>query len=175
VRGGHLAWIILLYSVCNAAIMPAWIMSINANKILRISWRFMLQAIFMIPFLLYEKRTGSESVKKKYSFEHIMRFEGLRKVYISSIGTSIWFSIILTCFEWTYISHALVLGSLSNFFLSINRSINHSTHSLEPGGQIFVIVGIIFTLSDSYRLETDNEHTSAWEVINPYYLTRLPI
>jgi len=53
VSGGHLAWIVLLYSVCNAAIMPAWIMSIKANKILRISWRFLLQAIFMIPFVLY--------------------------------------------------------------------------------------------------------------------------
>lgn len=53
-----MAWIILFYYVCNSAIMPAWIMSIKANKILRISWRFLFQAIFMIPFVLYERRTG---------------------------------------------------------------------------------------------------------------------
>lgn len=58
VSGGHMAWIILFYYVCNSAIMPAWIMSIKANKILRISWRFLFQAFFMIPFVLYERRTG---------------------------------------------------------------------------------------------------------------------
>lgn len=51
--GGHLSWIILIYSVCNAAMIPAWIMSIKATKLLRISWRFMLQAVMIIPFVLY--------------------------------------------------------------------------------------------------------------------------
>ena len=32
VVGGHLAWIILLFSVCNAAIMSAWIMSIQETR-----------------------------------------------------------------------------------------------------------------------------------------------
>lgn len=43
-----------------------------------------------------------------------------------------------------------MMGSLTNFFLSLNRSANSSAHPLEPGGQIFVILGILFTISDSY-------------------------
>lgn len=57
--GGHLAWVILLYSVCNAALIPPWIMSIKATKLIRICWRFMLQACMMVPFVLYERRTAN--------------------------------------------------------------------------------------------------------------------
>jgi hypothetical protein len=53
ISGSVLAWIILLYSVLNAAMIPAWIMNIKATKLLRISWRFLLQALMVIPFVLY--------------------------------------------------------------------------------------------------------------------------
>lgn len=48
-----MAWVILLYSVCNAAMIPPWIMSIKATKLLRISWRFLLQSFMVVPFVLY--------------------------------------------------------------------------------------------------------------------------
>ena len=38
----YLAWFVLFYSVFNGACMPPWIMSIPAEKYLRISWRFIL-------------------------------------------------------------------------------------------------------------------------------------
>jgi hypothetical protein len=67
-----------------------------------------------------------------------------------------------------------VLGSLSNFFLSLNRSWNHSSHVLEPGGQLFVIVGLIFVMYDSYTINIAESPHEIWDVINPWYLTRLP-
>ncbi len=54
------AWLILFYSVCNSAMIPAWIMNIKANKYLRIAWRFFMQSLIMIPFAMYERRTGND-------------------------------------------------------------------------------------------------------------------
>lgn len=73
ISGGHLAWFILLYSVCNAAAIPPWIMSIKATKLIRISWRFLLQSFMVIPFVLYEHRTGGPKVKEMYSLSHIFK------------------------------------------------------------------------------------------------------
>jgi len=84
----------------------------------------MLQSFMVVPFVLYERRSATEEVRSMYSFRHIFKLEHFKKVYISSFATSFWFTIILTCFEWTYISHAMVLGALSNFFLSIMRMIS---------------------------------------------------
>lgn len=50
-----------------------------------------------------------------------------------------------------------MMGSLTNFFLSLSRSAGSSAHPLEPGGQIFVIIGILFTVSDSYMLNVNKE------------------
>lgn len=55
-------------------------------------------------------------------------------------------------FEWTFISHGLVLGALSNFFLSIHRKITKSNHEVEGGGQLLVILGIILVIYDSITL-----------------------
>jgi hypothetical protein len=103
---------------------------------------------------------------------YIISIEGLKKIFLSSIGTTIWFSIILSCFEWTYISHALVLGSLSNFFLSINRSMMGTNHELEPGGQMFVIAGVLFVIMDAWSLVVEEMPQTAWDVINVFYLKR---
>jgi hypothetical protein len=126
--GSWLAWVILLYSVINSSIIPGWIMNIQATKLLRIAWRFLLQSVIVIPFVLYEYRISSEETKQQYKLKHILNPTHLKKVYLSSISTSIWFTCILTVFEWTYISHGLVLGALSNFFLSIHRRFTNSTH-----------------------------------------------
>lgn len=40
-----------------------------------------------------------------------------------------------------------------NLFLSINRFLNQSYHFLEPGGQIFIIVGIILILKDEIMMD----------------------
>ena len=46
--------------------IPAWIMNIKATKLLRISWRFLLQAIMIIPFVLYERRKADAQTLEKY-------------------------------------------------------------------------------------------------------------
>jgi hypothetical protein len=51
--GSVLAWLILLYSVINSSVIPGWIMNIKATKLLRIAWRFLLQSLIVIPFVLY--------------------------------------------------------------------------------------------------------------------------
>ena len=40
-------------------IMPSIKMNIDANKVLRMSWRFFMQIFMVIPFMLYEYRTGN--------------------------------------------------------------------------------------------------------------------
>ncbi len=67
-------------------------------------------------------------MKEKYALKHILNPSNLKKAYLGSFATSLWFTVILTCFEWTYVSHAIVLGSLSNFFLSIGRTLRKSSH-----------------------------------------------
>lgn len=135
--------------------IPSWIMNIHATKLLRISWRFLMQTFMIFPFVLYEYRVSSQEVKNQYSLRHIFKPEHLKKVYISSISTSIWFTFILTVFEWTFVSHGIALGTLSNFFLSIHRAMTNSQHDLEPGGRYCVILGIFLVMYDSYRLSPD--------------------
>ena len=49
----YLSWIVLLYSVISSAMIPPWLMSIKANKLLRISWRCLLQLFILVPFVLF--------------------------------------------------------------------------------------------------------------------------
>lgn len=78
--------------------IPSWIMNIKATKLLRISWRFLMQTLMIFPFVLYERRVGNEEVKYQYTLAHIIKPVHLKKAYISSIATSIWFTCILTVF-----------------------------------------------------------------------------
>jgi TRAP-type mannitol/chloroaromatic compound transport system permease small subunit len=149
ISGSRIAWLILLYSVTTGAMIPGWIMNIDATKYLRISWRFFMQSLMMIPFVLYEYRTGNEIVREKYTFKYIFSKSNFIKPFASSLAASMWFTCILGGFEWTSVSHSLVLGSLSNFFLSLGRSWRKSSHDLESGGQILVIGGIILVVYDS--------------------------
>jgi hypothetical protein len=101
-----------------------------------------MQALMVIPFVLYEKRTISEENKEKYTLRYILQPQNIIKPYISSLSASLFFLFVLTSFEWTYVSHGIVLGGLSNFFLSISRSLNKNSHDLESGGQVLVIIGV---------------------------------
>jgi len=40
--GKRHAWILLLFSILNSALIPTWIMNIPADKYLRITWRFFM-------------------------------------------------------------------------------------------------------------------------------------
>ena len=59
-----LQWFFIFYATINNSLIPAWIMSIPAEKYLRISWRFFMQALLIIPFCMYEYRKGNEKVKQ---------------------------------------------------------------------------------------------------------------
>ena len=75
---------------------------------------------------------------------------------MSSLSTCTWFLCILTIFDWTYVSHGLVLGGLSNFFLSINRATKGKSHELETGGQVLVILGIVLLFKDTVSLDIND-------------------
>lgn len=95
ISGSRLAWLILLWSVTTGAIIPGWIMNIPANKVLRISWRFVMQVPMMIPFVLYEYRTASPEVRQQYQFSYIFKPSNIVKPMASSLATSFWFTMIL--------------------------------------------------------------------------------
>lgn len=147
-------------------------MNIKANKILRISWRFFMQMIMVIPFVLYEYRTCDENTKKKYSLSYIFNPSNMIKPLISSLATSLWFTTILFGFEWTSVSHSIVMGSLSNFFLSIGRSWRKSSHDLESGGQMFVVLGIVLVLTDTLKFTPESLGPDDYTVNNTFYYNR---
>lgn len=103
--------------------IPPWLMSIAANKLLRISWRCTLHLLILIPFVLFEYRTANVKKREMYALSHIFKPKHFKKLCFSSFQATFWVTTILTTIEWTYISHSMVLGALSNFFLSIERTI----------------------------------------------------
>ena len=137
-----------------------------------------MQTVMMIPFVLYEYRTGDKGVKEKYKLSYILKKENLRSIYITSLATSFWFTTILTCFDWTYISHSMVLGGLSNLFISLynifkgRSSSKNGGHEMEIGGHLVVLIGIILVMCDSYTLDVELEPHDCKTLINPLYLRR---
>lgn len=58
--------------------------------------------------------------------------------------------MILFTFEWTYISHSLILGSMQNLYLCLARFYNkETTHKIERAGLIMAFSGIALVLFDS--------------------------
>lgn len=66
-----------------------------------------------------------------------------------------WYGFILSAGEWTYMSNALYLGSLTNFFLSLARLKGKHVHEYEIGGQVVVVLGIFFILIDTLYFRYD--------------------
>lgn len=69
-------------------------------------------------------------------------------------------------------SHSIVLGSLSNFFLSLGRSWRKSSHDLESGGQILVMGGLLLVIYDSITFGPEQISEYDYEVNNTFYLRR---
>jgi hypothetical protein len=57
-----------------------------------------MQMITVIPFVLYEYRTGDQNVKNKYSFSYIFNTKNFIKPLVSSLAASMWFTMILSGF-----------------------------------------------------------------------------
>lgn len=83
-----------------------------------------------------------------------------------------WFTMILFCFEWTAVSHAIVLGSMSNLFLSLGRSYRKVSHFLELGGQLLMGLGLVLVILDSVEIRRDNVAPGAFSKNNLFYLKR---
>lgn len=66
----------------------------------------------------------------------------------------------------------MVLGALTNFFLSIERTFKKKNGSMEKGGQILIVLGIVCVIYDSISLNVDEKTDFEWNVINYFYLTR---
>lgn len=66
-----------------------------------------------------------------------------------------WFTFILFSFDYTSVSHSILLGSLSNFFLSATRTFKKGSKKieLEVVGLILVIFGILLVFIDSVTLD----------------------
>lgn len=139
----------LCFSVIITAWIPIWIIALKLNNIVALFWRFFFQMFLMIPFVLHEMRTIKFEDSHKYSLGHIFNAQHLRKLYSCSFAAVFWYTVILTAGEWTYLSHAFYLGSLSNFFLSLARHRYRHVHEFEVGGQVIVIIGICFVILDT--------------------------
>ena len=69
-------------------------------------------------------------------------------------------------------SHSIVLGSLSNFFLSIGRSSRNSSHDLELGGQMLVVLGVAMVFIDTIRFDPAYLTPHDYDVNNTFYFSR---
>lgn len=147
-------------------------MTIGATKFIRQAWRFLLQVFFTVPFMMYEWRTSSPEVKAKYSLAYIFDRKNIIKPYISSLSASLFFLFILSSFEWTFVSHGIVLGSLSNFFLSIGRGFRNQTHSIESGGQVLVIMGVLLAVYDTISVGIEDISVRDNQTANTFYMRR---
>lgn len=131
-----------------------------------------MQALCMIPFIMYEKRTASPEVKEKYKLSYILDRKNICKPYISSLSTSLWFMFILTSFEWTYVSHGIVLGALSNFFLSLGRTWRSQNHQFEIGGQVMVTLGLLLAFQDTITVDASDISDRDLQSQNTFFLRR---
>lgn len=93
-------------------------------------------------------------------------------MYLCSAISVFWYGMILTAGEWTYLSHALYLGSLTNFFLSLGRHRKHICHEFEIGGQVVVMLGIFLTFIDTWYFRYEEVTPHELSCRNNYYLTR---
>lgn len=84
---------ILMFFVMNASIIPCWIMSIEAEKYLRQSWRFFMSSWLILPFVMWEKR--QPKFKKFYQLSYIFDVNNIKKIFLTSFSNSMWFTMIL--------------------------------------------------------------------------------
>lgn len=59
---------------------------------------------------------------------------------MASLTTTVTFAVFLFCFDYTNISSVFVLGSQTNFWLSVFRK-KENNHNIEGGGKIMCVVG----------------------------------
>ena len=89
-----------------------------------------------------------------YKLQNILKKESLKNAFLVAFSKSLWLIVITSSYDYTTVAHTLILGSLMNFFLSINRFFSNRYHFLEPGGQIFIIVGIFLIVKDEILMKT---------------------
>lgn len=80
----------------NASFFPIWTLAMKTNKFIVLVWRFFLQSLIMIPFVLHEKRTISEHDAHKYTLSHILNLHHIKPLFIYSIVNVMWYTVILT-------------------------------------------------------------------------------
>ena len=131
-----------------------------------------MQIPMVIPFVLYEFRTATPEIRAQYTLDYIFKSTNIIKPLASSLATSFWFTMVLFGFEWTSISHSIVLGSLSNFFLSMDRSRRKSSHDLELGGQMLVVLGVVLVIVDTLRFDPAYLTPHDQDVNNTFYFSR---
>jgi hypothetical protein len=79
-----------------------------------------MTSFWLLPLLYIEYSNPDH--RKAYTKANILNLKNLKNLYLSSIGSTIWFTTILFTFDYTPVSHAILLGNLANFFLSILRT-----------------------------------------------------
>ena len=82
--------------VVSSAMIPPWLMSIKANKLLRISWRCLLQLVILTPFVLFERRAADEKVIQQYTLSHIFKPNHIKKIFIGAFSGAFFVTTILT-------------------------------------------------------------------------------
>ncbi|KRX00909.1 hypothetical protein PPERSA_09515 [Pseudocohnilembus persalinus] len=89
-----ISFLILAYFALNGSFVPPWILTIPAEKYLRVAWRFFMQGMLLLPFVMWEYRQKKGS--NIYTFSYIFTMERIKKAYLSSFANSLWFTI--ACF-----------------------------------------------------------------------------
>lgn len=50
---GYMSWMLLLFAVVNASLIPSWCYSIKVTKFVGFGWIFLIESLLLIPFAMY--------------------------------------------------------------------------------------------------------------------------
>lgn len=115
------AYYIIIQSIVLGSIIVPWSCTINLDPMLKLSWRFSITALILVPFVLYEKRTISEDLKYCYTYEYIFAKENIQLLFLSSLHTSVWNAVNCFCCQFTYIANVILFSGMTNFWFSVSR------------------------------------------------------
>lgn len=84
----------------------------------RNAWRFAVQAFILIPFIIWEKRTGSEDIRKCYNLSNLFEKSNIKRLFITSFNTSVNTTLYIVAIDFNYIANVIYSFFIKEFTFS---------------------------------------------------------
>lgn len=134
-------WIVAIIALINSGFIGPFLLLINANIIVKASWRQLMTAFILIPIAIFEYKKSDRSL---YQRSIIFDFKILRKMLLASLFHAIWTITFAYSINYTSMTHVYILNNLDifiNCFLKFIR--REKSSNFEKVGFVITIIGII--------------------------------